>query len=651
MIQDDRPIAPGPNAPQAESPLSPAAPPVALVKTGTSPGGRRLLVEIVVLYGAMLFVNLLLAPRQWGFPGIQPHPYLLVVALIAGRYGLAPGVATALVGCFLYEALGAIHVGSTPLVGAPPNPLDLPHSGILAAMLIGSGILGSLYDALHLELRTTRTNYEDAEARARTLATKNDLLETANRELRSKIMGETQTIESLYEMAQRLTTLQGDALAPAALDLVATQTGAEECHFFLVEGNVLTLMSRRGAGTGQEPPRRSLPTDGLVARALRDRRLITVRELGMGESGMPVHSEDPIAAAPLVSPQGDRVLGLITVDRLPFMRFTPQTVRVLGVIADWTARAMSNVALFSNAEERSALEERALNDLVERLRRHTLTRRDLDYLEALAGSMSSQLMRALHSAREDMTIRSNALLVLDRISDQLTAEDLESLKEFSKRELDWLLRVCFERAYLERQPEKEALSVLRFYVGQQVKAMATQILTAAIITTHLEKGVDSEVLRRALNPLLSFDPELEQAREKALQELARHVSPEFATLFAYVVRDDVPGLLEYNRQVLGFPILPLKDFLLGLLGRRDRWLVCASLHAMGELGWSAFRAEVARLTGDPDRYVRETALATVVRLHGDALPPEVRDQVVAAVQDPDAYVRYVAREIIADWQR
>ena len=627
---------------------SPPAPAAVSVKTGESPGGRRLLVEMTVLYLVMLVINLLLAPRHWGFPGVQPHPYMLVVALIAGRYGLGPGVACSLVGCILYESLGAIHVGASPLLGAPPNPLVHPHSAILAAMLMGAGILGSLYDALHRELRSTREKRDDAETRARTLTTKNDLLETANRELRSKIMGETSTIESLYEMAQRLTTLHRDALAPAALELVTKQAGAEECRFFLVEGNTLTLVARSASTAVQTPPRQPLPTGGLIAQAIRERRLVTaVHELGQAPGG----AEDPFVVAPLVVPNTEAVLGLITVDRLPLMQFTPQTVRVLGVIADWTARAMSNVALFSSAEERSAREEQALKDLVERLRRHTLTRRDLDYLEALASAMSSQLMRALHSAREDMTIRSNALLVLDRISNQLKPEDVASLKQFSQNELQWLLRVCFERAYLERQPEKEALSVLRFYVGQQVKALATQIVTATIITTHLEQRLDSERLRHALHPLLVPGPEAEPAREAALRELARVAGSDFATLFAYVVRDDVSALLEYNRQVMGFPILPLKDFLLGLLGRRDRWLVCAALHAMGELGWSAFRTEVFNLANDPDRYVREAALATMVRLHGDAPPQEIRDHVTAATQDPDEYVRYVAREIVTDWQR
>jgi len=263
--------------------------------------------------------------------------------------------------------------------------------------------------------------------------------------------------------------------------------------------------------------------------------------------------------------------------------------------------------------------------------------------------MSSRLMEALHSSREDLIIRSNALLVLERISSQLRPADVTSLKTFARQELDELLRAYFEFLTIDRAAEREALGLLRFYLGGHIRAIARQVVAAQSIVIRLEQGVDSQVLRQTLHALV--DPEAQADPAPALDALRSWAGKDFADPLGMVVRDEIGHFLEYNRTVLGYQTQPLERFLIDRLHRRDRWGVCSALHAMGRLGWSAFQWEAFRLVNDPDPYVREAALAAMARLFERSRPQQVVDAVEAATRDKDPYVQRVAAEIRETWRR
>src|SRR4029077_21116950 len=73
---------------------------------------------------------------------------------------------------------------------------------------------------------------------------------------------------------------------------------------------------------------------------------------------------------------------------------------------------------------------------------------------------------------------------------------------FVQRELDWLVATHEDLHVLERSNERESLELVRFYLRQQQRTQASQLLTARSILLQVERGLDPSLLRASFHALL-----------------------------------------------------------------------------------------------------------------------------------------------------
>lgn len=264
----------------------------------------------------------------WGRPAAAIDPPALVVALMAARYGYGRGVATGLAASAI--ALLVAGVGPGGLFGLFADRAQL--AAALAYPLVGVAV-GLVGDIPHNALRRANEEAERLATNLRQATARYDVLLAAKEAVDRRVVGQVQTLASLYEASRELESLDPRQVPPAIARLLARFIEAEAVAVYLGDGDAPALV----AAIGEHPVRRSHVDLPAIAEAEAD--------------GAP---PDPaghwLVAATLCTPDGTP-RGAILVERLPFHQHTAGTRQMVALVADWASRALANSEAYATARE------------------------------------------------------------------------------------------------------------------------------------------------------------------------------------------------------------------------------------------------------------------------------------------------------------
>lgn len=307
------------------------------------------LAECCLGFALIVVVNLLFFSKTPGFLQANPHPYWVVIALCAARYGFALGLGSGLIGGAM---LFAFRIWATPGV----DIIDMLHPAFWSPSLfmIVGGITIGVFTQNHLDSKAVANDRISELEKAISLAVERyNTLESAKQELDTRIYTQQDTVTTLYQAAQKLRSLEEKDICPATLDLAQRFLGIESASIYLLHDMNL----QRNAflsNDGSEPPQR-LPLDqGMVRDVLRQRQTISLRDRLDS-----AHPGDPVLIAPILASSGQDILGVLIVQRMPFVKFHPGTIRMASLLADWCGTAIANARLHQSTREKLIEDELA----------------------------------------------------------------------------------------------------------------------------------------------------------------------------------------------------------------------------------------------------------------------------------------------------
>ena len=308
------------------------------------------LIEALLGLAFLVALNAAFFPDDPGYLSVSPHPFLFLVILIASRYGTFDGFVTGLLSAAVYvgylfwnKDLGGLRLTAEWSQFIPA------YLFILLGLL-----LGEIREIANREVLRLTQEVKDLDRRTGELTRENSLLQQVKDELQQRVLSADDPLAEFYASAQRLQTLSPEEAYPAVMDLVARFTGAEKFALYLAAdvpsqmvgnaaGRVFTLRLSRGWASPEEFEDRLDEGHPAVARAV-ERREVTVIKDASG-----VSSGDILACAPLVDASRDEVLGLIVIERIPFVRLTQMTVSHLFTIAGWVGKTLADARRFDTA--------------------------------------------------------------------------------------------------------------------------------------------------------------------------------------------------------------------------------------------------------------------------------------------------------------
>lgn len=309
------------------------------------------LVEALLGFSLITAVNVMWFRANLGFVGVSPHPYWVVVLLLASRYGFLAGLFSGVVSAALAVGLSLIGRQGTTIYELWKLLLGEPILFLAVGCILGeiSQTLKSRYEALLGEHEELQEVFEKLRERY-------DALVKAKQEVDTRILSQEQTLTTMHETAQALRSLSEGELYPAALEMVAKFLNAEASSIYLFEEGRLKLKASQGELENRKRPGELLPDEGLMGRAFASGHVASANVLlEMYEKGV-LPDSDTLIAAPLLT-SGNKVLGVLNIEKLPFLKFNSQTIRMAEVFSGWCADALENALLYSDTKSKTITDD------------------------------------------------------------------------------------------------------------------------------------------------------------------------------------------------------------------------------------------------------------------------------------------------------
>ncbi|MBN2139504.1 MAG: GAF domain-containing protein [Desulfovibrionaceae bacterium] len=305
-------------------------------------------VEIALGLSLLGALNFILFPQDPGFTNVSPHPYWALILAIAIRYGFWGGLSSGLACCLLFVALKLPKIPDPSLF----EIINLDLWGRPLMFLAVGAILGEVRQTQIVRQREVSAERDRYKESYEKLLGQYDALSRAKQEIDTRIISQEHTLSTVYEAAQALRSLNQEEIYPAVLDLLKDYLDVSECAIYMLEDEVLRLKSWLGPDHSP-PPEVADKGRGMIGQAFAKNKTVVLSEIveDMEKGG------GPIIAAPIASIQDGRVAGVISISSMPFLKFTPESARMVSLIADWCGTSLENALRYKHTKDKLIADE------------------------------------------------------------------------------------------------------------------------------------------------------------------------------------------------------------------------------------------------------------------------------------------------------
>ena len=284
-----------------------------------------------------------------GYYGIEPHPYLGLILLIATRYGSGAGF-------FIASFCSAVFFGIYYMKIGGQVFHDPYMTKTVVTFLVTGGIIGEIRQGYIKTMQNVEKELKEEKYASSLLMEENKLMKKVNKEMEKRIMDEVSTFSSLYETSQRLQSFDEEEIYSAILHTLIQYLDAQVCSLYLVKGNNLELKEAIGDRPERKKTINYTKDNGLLAKAVCEKSLFSVRDFLFSNSEDLLDSNQPIMVAPLVKSNGE-VLGVLAIEKMPFFQITASSLKIFSLLADWVSSDIENAIYFQEVKNKNILDE------------------------------------------------------------------------------------------------------------------------------------------------------------------------------------------------------------------------------------------------------------------------------------------------------
>ena len=296
----------------------------------------------------LVVVNFLWFSNDLGFETVCPHPFWLVILPMAARYGFRSGAFSGVLASLLLIGLRKL------------GHMDEPWQALWTLSNLVQPILFIAVGVLLGEIRESqKTRYEKLVVDHNALTEKHEdliqryeALSRAKQELDTHIISQEQSLTTVYEAAKGLKSLREEEIYPAVIEFLVSFLSAESCAVYLLTEDRLLLAACQDP-EGDFVRQTELPVDdGMVAEAISTRRTVSLNALTPSADFAKLADDGIVICVPLLN-NDNQVLGVLNIERLPFLKFNPQAVRLASIIGEWCGSAIENARTYQDTRDKN----------------------------------------------------------------------------------------------------------------------------------------------------------------------------------------------------------------------------------------------------------------------------------------------------------
>lgn len=307
--------------------------------------------ETLIGLAVLVAVNMAFLNNSIAFQNIHPHPYWIVILLIASRYGTLQGVIAGGLAAVTFIALGSTS-----------GHIDFSHDAFphgafkypFLFLLVG-GVLGEIRSNYKKKYQRLEKKHNELREDLHDLETLHGAMTESKEELEKRIAFQSSTTLNLIERFNSMQTLELDELYVKCLKLLEEHLNVTSSSIYLIQNNRLELFARRSKTEDSTLPDSVELTYGMMGEVVTGKKVVTINRSNGVEMSQ-FDRSDLIMSAP-IKRKDDAILGVINIESIPFFDFTTNTVRIFEMLSHWISSLVDKAIQFKKLKDRNIADE------------------------------------------------------------------------------------------------------------------------------------------------------------------------------------------------------------------------------------------------------------------------------------------------------
>lgn len=276
------------------------------------------------------------------FWAVNPHPFWIVVLLMAVQYGTAEGLLAAVTATLFYL------VGNIPEIKEGQNHYDWMFSLAVNPVLwvIAGWILGELRQRHIRERNTLMRDLDDSQQREGLIAESYSFVKNRKEALEVQVSGQLSSSIEAYRAAKAVETLDPKSVMQGVERLVSSVLGAQKFSLYIFHVNKLSATILHGWAPSDTFAQEIDSFSPLYQAVIGQQELLVVaneqHEVSLDGQG--------IMAGPIMDPESKRVIGMLKIEQMEFTTLSLSTVETFRALSEWIGTALVNARNYQNVK-------------------------------------------------------------------------------------------------------------------------------------------------------------------------------------------------------------------------------------------------------------------------------------------------------------
>ncbi|MBU2643090.1 GAF domain-containing protein [bacterium] len=293
--------------------------------------------ETVLFLGVLTALNYLFSDGS-RFIDFAPHPYWIIILLIATQYGTNEALTAAILASVLLLAW------NLPEQAMDESTFDYifkisfrPLLWIVAAVVIGELRVHHIQ-----QMQGLQRDFAETEKREKSITRAYEQLRNVKEGLEARIAGHLQGTVALHQSLKSIEGLSPVQILMGVGEMVANVINPEKFSVYSFGPNGFEVISSLGWTEEDGFSRRITSDSKLYQEVMKRRRVIC----SINQQDADILEDEGILVGPLIDPQGGEIFGMLKIETLDFIDLTLTNVETFKILCEWAGSAYAQARQF-----------------------------------------------------------------------------------------------------------------------------------------------------------------------------------------------------------------------------------------------------------------------------------------------------------------
>lgn len=304
------------------------------------------------------------------FWSANPHPFWIVVLLLAAQYGTNEGLLAAALATLFYL------VGNMPVAAEGVNHYTHLYTIAINPILwfVVGWIVGELRQRHVRERDDLRRDLADASQREHVISDSYKFVRNRKEALEIQVSGQLASSIEAYRAAKSVETLDPKSVMQGVERLVKSVLGPQKFSLFILHDTKLTATILHGWNPSDKYAQEVDSFSPLYQSVVGNLETLVIaneqHEIALAGQGL--------MAGPIIDPESRRVIGMLKVEQMDFTSLSLSSVETFRALSEWIGTALVNAKNYQVVKSESVVNPER------NLMTYNYFKRQSDYLAKLA---------------------------------------------------------------------------------------------------------------------------------------------------------------------------------------------------------------------------------------------------------------------------